>query len=181
MFPDNLRRMKYFVWVLNVLLGVQSLEAATYQWTNTLGGNWYQGANWSPNFVPGASDTAYITNAGTYTVQITNFNTTAPVNALTIGGPGSPTVIIDNYNSTLSMTNTVVTAGGTLIMSNAWLSGALTVQAGGQLLFAGSAGAYIYSLIITNQGTVTWSSGSLAMGGTKIYGSSGIIWGKRLG
>ena len=156
------------------MLGVQSLEAATYQWTNTLGGSWYQATNWSPNFVPGSADTAYITNAGTYTVFITNFNTTAYANTLTLGGPGSPTLFIDNYNSTLSMTNSFVSAGGTLILSNCWMTGALTVQSGGQLLFAGSSGAYIYSLIITNQGTVTWGSGSLTAGGTKIYNNS--LW-----
>ena len=38
-------------------------------WTNTLGGNWNVAANWNPNIVPAAGDTAVITNAGNYTLS----------------------------------------------------------------------------------------------------------------
>src|SRR5215469_8303453 len=36
-------------------------EAASITWTNTAGGDWNLPANWQPNQVPGATDTALIT------------------------------------------------------------------------------------------------------------------------
>ena len=46
--------------------------AADIAWTNTAGGNWAIGSNWSPNAVPGAADNAYITNYGSFTVTISS-------------------------------------------------------------------------------------------------------------
>ena len=62
------------VLLAGVLLGVSGW-AADIVWTNTAGGNWSSTNNWSPNQVPGASDTAWITNNGTYTVTL---NASAP-------------------------------------------------------------------------------------------------------
>jgi hypothetical protein len=60
-----------------------SSMAATINWTNVAGGNWGTASNWDPNQVPGATDDAYITNNGTYSV--TN-NGTATAGSLTLGG-----------------------------------------------------------------------------------------------
>jgi hypothetical protein len=68
------------------------LPAATITWTNTLGGNWNVASNWSPNAVPGATDTANITTAGSYSVAL---NANATVAALTLGAPsGTQTLTI---------------------------------------------------------------------------------------
>src|SRR4051812_33551195 len=53
-------------------------------WTNAAGGNWSVAANWSPNQVPGASDSVLITADGTYTVVLADSVT---VSNLTLGGP----------------------------------------------------------------------------------------------
>src|SRR5438552_17541197 len=63
--------------------GIGSAEAATLLWTNALSGNWNNAANWSPNAIPGSSDTALITNNGNYTVTL---DVSPTVNSLTLGG-----------------------------------------------------------------------------------------------
>ena len=148
-------------------LAALPLRATTYQWTNPQGGSWTT-TNWSPSGVPGAGDKAYITTAGTYTVFVTNSSATVLAAALAIGGAGTPTVVVDNY-AAMSISNCTVAAGGVLVAGNSWMSGALTVQAGGRLNLAASNDCDIYSLILTNTGTVTWSSGALICGGTQIY------------
>ena len=47
-----------------VALAGRLAEGATINWTNTASGGWNTAANWNPNTVPGANDTAIITNAG---------------------------------------------------------------------------------------------------------------------
>ncbi len=158
-----------FLILLLVTLGPLA-RAATFIWSSPTSGSWHTATNWFPNAIPGAGDTVFITNAGTYTVVITNSVSPA---ALRIGSPGSPTVVIDN-NATLACSNSVVATGGTMLWSNSWLSGVLTIQSGGQLLISAPAGSHIYSLIITNQGTVTWSQGTLITGGTQIYNNG--LW-----
>jgi hypothetical protein len=56
--------------------------AANITWTNTLGGNWNVASNWSPNLVPEATDTAFITTVGAYVVTNT---ATANFLNLTVG------------------------------------------------------------------------------------------------
>lgn len=165
--------MKFFAAIFSALLLAFSANATTLSWTNTLGGSWHNATNWFPNVVPSTGDTALITNAGAYTVVITN---SVSPNALLIGSPGSPTLVVDNY-ATLSCTNMIVTNNGTMTWSNSWINGALTILPGGQLNCAAPVNSYLYGLIITNQGTVTWSSGGLSSGGpptTQIYNSG--LW-----
>ena len=59
--------MKQQISLLIALLlsTIAELNAATILWTNTAGGNWNAAANWSPNSVPGLSDTAVITRSAT--------------------------------------------------------------------------------------------------------------------
>ena len=57
-----------FATLLLLMLGNIAANSATIAWTNTSGGNWSVATNWSPNQVPGASDTAVITASGIYTV-----------------------------------------------------------------------------------------------------------------
>ena len=151
-------------------MAASSLHAFTCVWTNPVSGSWHTAANWSPNVVPGAGDGAVITNLGTYTVLVTNSVT---VGALFIGGHGAPSLVVDNL-ATMALTNAIVAAGGTMVWSNSWITGTLTVQAGGQLFCAAPVNTYIYSLTLTNEGTVTWSSGSMNIGGTRIYNSG--LW-----
>ena len=162
--------MKHWILFLVVALATSTLHALTCVWSNNSGGGWQVATNWLPPIVPGAGDTAVVTNLGTYTVRITN---NVALASLFIGGPGSPTVVVDN-NATLACSNDIVAAGGSMFWSNSWISGSLTIQPGGQLIISAPGGSHIYSLTVTNQGTVTWSSGSLTTGGTQIYNNG--LW-----
>ena len=165
--------MIFFSIIFSALLLAVSVRAATFSWTNSAGGSWHVAANWLPNTVPSAGDTALVTNIGTYSVVITNSVSPA---VLRIGSPGSPTVVVDNF-ATLSCANCVITNGGTMTWSNSWINGALTILPSGKLNCAAPVNSYLYGLIITNQGTVTWSSGGLSSGGpptTQIYNSG--LW-----
>ena len=82
-----------------------------------------------------------------------------------------------------SITN--LTLDGSVLHGNNRISGSLTVKAGnmvdqmtvlptGQLNLAMTAGTQFYGLNLYNQGTVNWSSGSIAVGGTII--SNGGTW-----
>lgn len=66
-------------------LGLQlsTCFAADLVWTNTAGGDWAVAANWNPNQVPTAADNAWITNIGTYTVNVA---TDSALGTLTLGG-----------------------------------------------------------------------------------------------
>ena len=61
----------------------EPMWAADLVWTNTLGGNWGNAANWHPNQVPDPLDAVWITNSGSYTVSV---NANATVSSLMIGG-----------------------------------------------------------------------------------------------
>ncbi len=166
----------FCIFALATLAG-QVLFAAAYQWTNTLGGSWYNIFNWSPNGLPGTNDTANITNAGNYTVTLTG-NVTATPGILTLGGGGNPTLLIGDNATLAPMVVCSVTTGGTLAISNSLASATITgyvdVQSGGQFWIEGTAQKMFYSLNVGNQGTIIWSGGNWSTGGgggTQFYNS----------
>jgi hypothetical protein len=137
-------------------------NAAIKTWTNTLGGSWFAPINWSPNGVPGTSDTVNITNDGTYTVSIPTG--TVAVASINLGGSsGTQTLAMD---TTESLTNAgSIQANGILNMSNGSLLGSMVVQPGGQIIFSTPANKFLNAFTLINQGTVTWSDGQLLNGG----------------
>src|SRR5689334_6030546 len=117
-YGGRLHLQTTFIGILVLSIGLCSSFGATINWTNSSGGNWTTATNWSPNIVPGASDTANITNDGTYTVTVDGIVTVA---GLAVGGgAGTQTVSIPSASLTLSGpgvmgTNTVFNlSGGTL-------------------------------------------------------------------
>jgi fibronectin-binding autotransporter adhesin len=156
----------FFCAVLIFLLGIRHAEAGVIRnWTNSLGGNWFESLSWSPNGVPGNGDAAVITNIGTYTVIVsTGVVATATI---TIGGASGKQTLI--YGSTaaftkLGLTNSFVQANGVLLVTNAGMFGSVTIKSGGEMQLD-SPGMQLYSFAITNEGTLTWSNGALAIGG----------------
>jgi len=86
---------------------VFSAAAATNYWTATSGtGNWNEPANWSLGNVPGASDTAIITNAATsgngYTVEVDQ--ATVNVFRVTCSAPAGQTLTF-NVRTNLTVNN----------------------------------------------------------------------------
>ena len=139
--------------------------AATIIWTNTTGGNWNATANWNPNTVPGALDTAVITNDGNYTVTL---NASATLAGLQLGGASGTQILAQAANTlTLNGPGTIAPngryhwSGGTLAGTNA-----LVVMSGGQVNLSGT-GVKILNGALTNAGTVVWSG----TGGIYFYGT----------
>jgi hypothetical protein len=82
--------------------------ATQRSWTNSLGGSWFDASNWSPNGVPGASDTTFITADGTYTVLApTGAVSTAVLNLG--GGNGKQTLVYGTATAALFITNSSFT------------------------------------------------------------------------
>jgi photosystem II stability/assembly factor-like uncharacterized protein len=150
-----------------------TFSATTLLWTNTSGGNWTTAANWSPNAVPTGSDSAWITNAGTY--RITN-SVASTVNSLTLGNPdglGVATLVLPAgaftvTNATLATNAVILVNGGTLLTAGpAALAGTIN-QASGiwQLKAAVALGAYNLTNGTLRGGTLTvtnfnWTDGTL--------------------
>jgi hypothetical protein len=143
-------------WLTNVgllfaLLVHASASAADIAWTNTAGGNWNVVANWRPNQVPAASDTAVITNAGTYTVTL---NASPTIAGLLLGGT--------------SGRQTFAMAANTLT-----LNGAGQVNSNGQWNLAG--GTLSGAHVVTVEGTVNWTGTTLQSGSVLSLTSNGLL------
>src|SRR5215471_16555322 len=175
---------------LLVLIGLAtvSLNSAigvTLIWTNAGTGSWSVAANWSPNQVPGSTDTAVITNNGaTVTLDIS-----PTVAGITLGingncGAGGPALLMNNQTLTLSGPLVVNSCGrltfdsGTLVgatnasltgvigWSTGTLNGVLTLTANSTLNVIGGNDHNIPNCILTNSGTITWSDGRIRGGGS---------------
>ena len=129
-----------------------SVRATDIVWTNLAGGNWSNATNWSPNTVPGATDTALITNAGTYTVTL---NVAAAVTNLTIGGTnGLQTLANAGFALTLNGASFVGTNGVFAMDAGATLTGNGNLIVQGILNWTGGAMSGTGRTIVTNGATL---------------------------
>ena len=176
----RLESMKRHILFALALLATSTACPNTLNWTNTLGGDWFVAQNWSPNIVPGAGDTANISQPGTYSVTIV----TGAVSVITLnlgGQSGTQTLIqgSPSAGNALSMASGIVSNNGLLVVTNGGITGSLTIQAGAQLQLGGDSGLFLYNLNLTNLGTVTWSGGNLEVGGSSpdtTVISNGGLW-----
>src|SRR4051794_9197454 len=82
-FPSFFSKRRLAGRLSLLLLGgvAATSHAATITWTNNTPGNWNTAANWSPNQVPGAADTAVLANGVSVTLgsptTVSNFNFSA--------------------------------------------------------------------------------------------------------
>ena len=118
----------YLFWALQPSL----TNAATRVWLNTAGGDWSVAANWSGGQVPGAADTVLINTDGTYAVTV---SAGADFGSLTLGGGAGIQ---------------------TLLWSNSYLAGVLTVATNGVLDFGGDGSKIFIGGSITNYGLIRW-------------------------
>ena len=151
----------FFSVLFGFVLGLSSANAAVKNWINTSGGNYFDPASWSPAGVPTANDSVTITNNGTYTVLASTGLVSSAV--FTIGGASGKQTFCYGSSAgfaTLLVTNTTVQANGVLMVTNWGIAGGMTVQPGGELVFytPNAGGLQMYSLSLTNQGTVTFSN-----------------------
>jgi hypothetical protein len=93
-------------------------------WTNTAGGSWFEGSNWSKGKAPSTEEEACITAEGTYTVVMTQESGTVSVKSLTVGGAsGKQTLAV---GSSCSVNAVLTTTAG---ISNG-AQGAITLTNG---------------------------------------------------
>ena len=93
------------------LLAVQPGHAATVTWTNAAGGNWNVPANWSPNRVPGSSDTAAFPDVGgSYAVTL---NVAASVSGVLVGATGGANTQIFSSSSQTLTVNGIIQVNST--------------------------------------------------------------------
>jgi len=153
------------VGVLFCFFGQGARAGALKNWVNTSGGSWFDPNNWSPNSVPTNGDAVTITNNGTYTILAPTGTVTCTT--FTIGGAsGKQTFVYGSLTGgQLFFTNSTVQNNGVLVLTNGGATGSLLVQSGGELQFNSISGLQLYTLSLTNLGTITWSNGSLAVGG----------------
>jgi hypothetical protein len=157
---------------LFLLVPITTSPAGVIIWTNTNGGLWNVGSNWSPAIVPGVGDDVWITNTGIYTVTQDVHVTVA---SLTLGGAsGSQTLtnagasltvggaIAVQTNGVLGLGNgTLATSGGLTLNGHClwhagtW-SGPVFIGASGLLNISGTAD-HVLSGAFNNGGVVRWS------------------------
>ncbi len=96
-------------------------------WTNTAGGSWFEGGNWSKGKAPTSEEEACITEPGTYTVTMDQMSTVT-VKALAVGGAsGTQTLVVASTNGTNAVltTSAGITNGahGAITLTNAETNG----------------------------------------------------------
>ncbi len=124
-------------------------------WTNSAGGSWDTGANWSGLAPPTGTTPACITAPGSYTVTIGN--ETISAGALTVGGTGStPTLTIGNSGSgAANVTFASVINSGTIepgLSATLTVPGAFTNTGTFEVPSSTSGGATLNLSALDNQG-----------------------------
>ena len=177
-----------FLSIILLIAARGKSSAAGIVWTNTAGGNWNAAANWNPNQLPGVSDTAIITNEGTYTVTV---NISPTIASLVLGGnsgtqtasqaSGSLNVTLGtinnhgllNFAGTLNSPN--LTVGGVMNWTSGTIGiGALNVASNGILNISGAVAKSINGAL-TNAGTVNWSGANITFSGGILHNGSGAL------
>src|SRR5437867_11298401 len=96
-------------WIILLFVSGHLAWGATIVWNNPSGGNWNVAANWSPNQVPGASDTALIVNNGNYVLSL---ETGATVKDLALGAAsGTQTLSVKSNDFVITGTGRVDSNG----------------------------------------------------------------------
>jgi hypothetical protein len=161
-------------------------------WTNPAGGNWNVAANWSLGRIPTPDDIVVITNAGTYTVTLSESATMA---SLTLGGAsGQQTLRVPNVgfalefnlrnastihpNGRLTMGNNdhlyggPLTVQGEMAATNCWIESnvVIAVASGGSVTFQDIQ----YRGVFTNRGTALFA-GVGSQSGAAFYNETGGV------
>ena len=141
-------------------------SGCTDTWTNTAGGSWFIGANWSKGTVPTSTDEACVTESGTYTVSMTETSGsgTVTLKSLTVGAASGKQTLIEG--ASFSLDAVLTTSAGVSVAANGVLELTNTEAGNNTVKLNGP---------VTNSGTIVSDptngaerqlSGSLANKGT---------------
>ena len=141
---------------------IEPLEAriapASFVWDGSVSNDWFTAANWSPDGVPGAADTAVLNNSS-LTINLPSPAAVAMFqeSAGTLTGPG-----------TLDVLTSLDWGGGTMAGT-----GITKVAAGATLSISGAAIKTLNARTLSNAGTATWSAGMLDFSNGATFLNSG--------
>ncbi len=150
---------------VGMLAATLSSRAATYSWTNASPASYTTAANWSPNTVPGAADTAYIGNTGWLTPGECDYNTATAsgVAQLNLGNVANSSGTLVLSAGTLGVTNSAansfILGGGNPSM------GTFTVNGGAFTVVRNNANNFyqdsaLFGNALNASGTFTLNSGT---------------------
>ncbi len=184
--------VRRFTFLALVCVGAVASQAATIVWTNTSGGSFGTAANWSPNSVPGGSDVAVITNAGTYTVTL---NVSANVAGFILGGDSGTQTFQQNSQpfalsgegevrarGVFNLTGGTFSGVGTNVVTGIfnWSAGTISgggtlqINSGGTLNITTAINHEIQGWRLWNAGTVNWSSGNVRGNASTLFYNAGL-------
>src|SRR5208283_1679911 len=148
----------------NINVYAATNPATNFFWVGSVSSDWFTPSNWVPRGVPGALDTANITNGGTVTL--------------------SSSATVSNLNL---VSGTLNGAGNFTVSSNVNWSGGnvacpLTIISNGVMNVSGNSTKYLQSAL-TNAGTVNWTdtgafyvqNNNSSLSGA-IYNLAGGLW-----
>lgn len=144
--------------VLGFVLCVNQVHAATLTWTNTLGGDWGNPLNWSPNQTPGPLDSATLS----LNVSVTNY---APslIFDFTLANGTFRSIAPLNVGGTMNWTGGSIASGSIL-----------TISSGATLNFTNNITRDIPGVTLNNAGTVIWSAGAIRGGNNTVIHNAGL-------
>jgi hypothetical protein len=155
-------------------------------WTNTAGGSWFEGSNWSKGTTPTSEEEACIAAAGTYTVVMTQESGTVSVKSLTVGGAsGTQTLAVGSscsVNAVLTTTKGITNgAQGAITLTNGdgcgdgvTLSGPIT-NAGTLTVEPEHGGARSLQGNLTNTGTLAINTNTAYNGSSTLLTNNGAL------
>ncbi len=154
--------------------------ATLFNWTNTAGGSWQAGGNWSPSGPPTSNDDAAFAIAGAYTVLVTS---TPAVRTLNVSA-GDVTLEMYNNAATLQAADINVSGGKLTVpglIGRASLPGvlnytsSLNITNGGQVVSTGNSwgGVSVGTDGTTAQATVSGAGSSLSSASGFYVGAAG--------
>jgi hypothetical protein len=161
-------------------------SGCTDSWTNSAGGNWFTGSNWSKEAPPAAGEEACITLNGTYTVTMTQTSSTVSLGSLTVGGSsGTQTLAVGSscsLNAILTTTAGISNgAQGAIVLTNGEGCGD-NVTVNGPITNAGTltsepASGGSRSLLgnLTNTGTLAINTNTADNGASTTWTNEGTI------
>ena len=137
----------------------------TFQWTNTLSGDWNTATNWLPNLPPGSNDIAILNPE----VVVTLSNDVVLAD-LSMGSPGFFPVLTGP--GALTINGGFTWAGGTLSGT-----GRITIAPGATLNLPGLVGVTLTDRTLENRGTMLWSGmGNFNLDNAIITNDAGAIF-----
>ncbi|MEM6288878.1 MAG: hypothetical protein AAF845_17200, partial [Bacteroidota bacterium] len=161
--------MRVFFLALTLLLALPASGQTRYEWVGGSSGDWTEAANWSPNGVPAASDTAVVASGGIVVARLTENTTVAGLEVTGLG------VVAGDFD--LTVTERVLWAGGGAGFETFRGTGTITVASGATLHMAEGTSRYQMTAgrTLVNDGTILWDGTGVWQGRGRLVNNGEVI------